>query len=83
MSLVLVMTGAMPKIPNSIIQRGERSKSHPIENDSLLFLGDAANPAIIPPNKDVINAGGDILVAGSEVFQSNNPIKTIQTMYEK
>ena len=33
--------------------------------------------------KDVINAGGDILVAGSEVFQSNNPIKTIQTMYEK
>ena len=34
-------------------------------------------------SKDVINAGGDILVAGSEVFQSNNPIKTIQTMYEK
>ena len=33
--------------------------------------------------KDVINAGGDILVAGSQVFQSNNPIKTIQTMYEK
>ncbi len=33
--------------------------------------------------KDVINAGGDILVAGSQVFKSNNPIKTIQTMYEK
>ena len=33
--------------------------------------------------KDVINAGGDILVAGSEDFQSNNRIKTIQTMYEK
>lgn len=33
--------------------------------------------------KDVINAGGDILVAGSQVFQSNDPIKTIQTMYEK
>ena len=33
--------------------------------------------------KDVINAGGDILVAGSEIFQSNNPITTIQTMYEK
>ena len=35
MSLVLVTTGAMPKIPNSIIQRGERSKSHPNENDSF------------------------------------------------
>ena len=33
--------------------------------------------------KDVINAGGDILVAGSQVFQSNDPIKTIQAMYEK
>ena len=33
--------------------------------------------------KDVINAGGNILVAGSEVFQSDDPIKTIQTMYEK
>ena len=33
--------------------------------------------------KDVISAGGDILVAGSQVFQSNDPIKTIKTMYEK
>ena len=30
--------------------------------------------------KDVISAGGDILVAGSEVFQSQNPIETINTM---
>ena len=27
--------------------------------------------------KDVISAGGDILVAGSQVFQSQNPIETI------
>jgi len=33
--------------------------------------------------KDVVNAGGDILVAGSQVFQSDDPIKTIQTMYQK
>ena len=33
--------------------------------------------------KDIIKAGGDILVAGSQVFQSNDPIKTIQSMYEK
>ena len=55
MSLVLVTTGAMPKIPNSIIQSGERSKSHPIENDSFSFLGEAAKPAIIPPYKEVNN----------------------------
>ena len=30
--------------------------------------------------KDVISAGGDILVAGSQVFQSQNPIETINTM---
>ena len=33
--------------------------------------------------KDVIAAGGDILVAGSQVFQSENPIETINTMYSK
>ena len=54
-SLVLVTTGAMPKIPNSIIQRGESSKSHPIENDSFPSLGEAAKPAIIPPSKEVNN----------------------------
>ena len=31
--------------------------------------------------KDVISAGGDILVAGSQVFQSQNPIETIKTMH--
>ena len=31
--------------------------------------------------KDVISAGGDILVAGSQVFQSQNPIETINTMH--
>ena len=30
--------------------------------------------------KDVISAGGDILVAGSQVFQSQNPIETINKM---
>ena len=30
--------------------------------------------------KDVVSAGGDILVAGSQVFQSENPIKTINSM---
>ena len=30
--------------------------------------------------KDIISAGGDILVAGSQVFQSQNPIETINTM---
>ena len=33
--------------------------------------------------EDVINAGGDILVAGSQVFQSDDPVKTIQTMYQE
>ena len=31
--------------------------------------------------KNVISAGGDILVAGSQVFQSQNPIETINTMH--
>ena len=30
--------------------------------------------------KDVLSAGGDILVAGSQVFQSENPIETINSM---
>ncbi len=30
--------------------------------------------------KDVISAGGDILVAGSQVFQSQNPVETINKM---
>ena len=30
--------------------------------------------------KDVVSAGGDILVAGSQVFQSENPIQTINSM---
>ena len=30
--------------------------------------------------KDVITAGGDILVAGSQVFQSQNPVETINKM---
>ena len=30
--------------------------------------------------KDVLSAGGDILVAGSQVFQSDNPIETINSM---
>ena len=33
--------------------------------------------------KDVIAAGSDILVAGSQVFQSENPIEIINTMYSK
>tara|TARA_B100000809_G_C15139072_1_gene532094 strand:+ start:6935 stop:7618 length:684 start_codon:yes stop_codon:yes gene_type:complete len=31
--------------------------------------------------KDVIDAGADILVVGSEVFKSENPIETINEMY--
>jgi len=31
--------------------------------------------------KEVIDAGTDILVAGSEVFKSDNPIETINKMY--
>ena len=45
----------MPKIPNRIIQRGERSNSHPIEKDLPPSLGEAAKPAITPPNKEVNN----------------------------
>ena len=33
--------------------------------------------------KDVLTAGGDILVAGSEVFQSENTIQTINIMHSK
>ena len=33
--------------------------------------------------KSVIQAGADILVAGSQVFQSDNPIETINHMYNK
>ncbi|RPF74389.1 MAG: ribulose-phosphate 3-epimerase [Rickettsiales bacterium TMED289] len=33
--------------------------------------------------KDVVKAGADILVAGSQVFQSDDPIKTINHMYSK
>ena len=33
--------------------------------------------------KDVLTAGGDILVAGSEVFQSENPVQTINIMHSK
>jgi ribulose-phosphate 3-epimerase len=31
--------------------------------------------------KEVIDAGADILVAGSEVFKSENPSETIDEMY--
>jgi ribulose-phosphate 3-epimerase len=30
--------------------------------------------------KDVVSAGADILVAGSQVFQSQSPIETINSM---
>ena len=33
--------------------------------------------------KSVIQAGADILVAGSQVFQSDNPIETINHIYNK
>lgn len=33
--------------------------------------------------KSVIESGADILVAGSQVFQSENPIETINQMYSK
>lgn len=33
--------------------------------------------------KSVIESGADILVAGSQVFQSENPIETINQMYNK
>ena len=33
--------------------------------------------------KSVIESGADILVAGSQVFQSENPIETIDQMYNK
>ena len=33
--------------------------------------------------KSVIDSGADILVAGSQVFQSENPIETIDQMYNK
>ena len=33
--------------------------------------------------KNVINAGADILVAGSQVFKSENPIETINHMFSK
>jgi ribulose-phosphate 3-epimerase len=33
--------------------------------------------------KSVIESGADILVAGSQVFQSENPIETINLMYSK
>jgi len=32
--------------------------------------------------KEVLDAGADVLVAGSEVFKSNNPIKTINDFYQ-
>jgi len=31
--------------------------------------------------KEVIDAGADILVAGSEIFKSENPTETIDKMY--
>ena len=32
--------------------------------------------------KEVLNAGADVLVAGSEVFKSSSPVKTIQEFYQ-
>ena len=32
--------------------------------------------------KEVLNAGADVLVAGSEVFKSNNPVETIKHFYQ-
>ena len=32
--------------------------------------------------KEVLNAGADVLVAGSEVFKSSSPLKTIQEFYQ-
>ena len=32
--------------------------------------------------KEVLNSGADVLVAGSEVFKSNNPVETIKHFYQ-
>ena len=32
--------------------------------------------------KEIISSGADVLVAGSEVFKSKNPIQTIKDFYE-
>jgi len=32
--------------------------------------------------KEVIDAGANVLVAGSEIFKANNPIKTIKDFYQ-
>ena len=70
----------IPSTFNKISEIDSFLKDNQLRDKILIQVDGGVN---LENYKDVINAGGDILVAGSEVFQSNNPIKTIQTMYEK
>ncbi len=70
----------IPSTLNKISEIDSFLKDNQLRDKILIQVDGGVN---LENYKDVINAGGDILVAGSQVFQSNNPIKTIQTMYEK
>ena len=54
-SLVLVITGAIPKTPNNITHRGDISNSHFHSIKILLLRGTADNPAMSPPKIEVIS----------------------------
>jgi len=83
--VVLVMTvepgfGGQGYLPGSS-ERIAKIKSYLNENCLDRVLIEVDGGVKLHNAKEVIEAGADVLVAGSEVFKSDDPIKTIKEFY--
>jgi len=83
--VVLVMTvepgfGGQGYLPGSN-ERIAKIKSYLNENGLDQVLIEVDGGVKLHNAKEVLDAGADVLVAGSEVFKSDDPIKTIQEFY--
>ncbi|MBA66106.1 MAG: ribulose-phosphate 3-epimerase [Candidatus Marinimicrobia bacterium] len=84
--IVLVMSvepgfGGQGYLPESN-ERISLIKSFLIENCLDRVLIEVDGGVKLHNAKSVLNAGADVLVAGSEVFKSNNPVQTIEDFYK-
>ena len=84
--IVLVMSvepgfGGQGYLPGSN-ERISLIKSFLIENCLDRVLIEVDGGVKLHNAKSVLNAGADVLVAGSEVFKSNNPVQTIEDFYK-
>ena len=84
--IVLVMSvepgfGGQGYLPGSN-ERISLIKSFLIENCLDRVLIEVDGGVKLHNAKSVLDAGADVLVAGSEVFKSNNPVQTIEDFYK-